>query len=480
MMNGKVSRRQFLQGLAVAAGGAALAACAAPVAPSAPEGEEDAGAMAEGVTISYMTRNTYNFESVANAVVPAFEEKTGHKVEVQLVNDTIEALPPTLAAGTAPDTVVSFPRAIVPLYAQETFLPLNSFMEEAGLTTDDFFEGDLLASYLMDRQFGMPIWHGIVFYIGLYRRDLFEDAGVPGPPAMDSFESWADLYETAAKVMERDASGNVTRWGFDASTQWSGSRILGAIKEQGSHWWDEGSQTFNLTSDETVNAIKNHLFDPIFEYGISYDEAHDPGLAWHERLTQGVVAMQPWLETVNVIKSDEMWDLAEVIEPYVNPTMAPGVTPVNIKVGGWHVHMVRTVAEEKRVPAGELCMIQVVDLDVAAEIQKTVGAGSALRSYRDHPVLDEIAQTDRVTELRAFQYKIEADFGVDFGGWEWGDLGMAFYPDARCRGEEGEARCAQTGSIASGKVTPEQIAEEWQEEATTARKEFYESIGIEV
>ena len=183
MMNGKVSRRQFLQGLAMAAGGAALAACAAPAAPSAPEGEEDAGAMAEGVTISYMTLNTYNFESVANAVVPAFEERTGHKVEVQLVNDTREAFPPTLAAGTPPDTVVSFPRSIVSLYAQETFLPLNDFMEEAGLTTDDFFEGDLLASYLMDRQFGMPIWHGVVFYIGLYRRDLFDDAGVPGPAA---------------------------------------------------------------------------------------------------------------------------------------------------------------------------------------------------------------------------------------------------------------------------------------------------------
>ncbi len=480
MTNERVTRRQFLQGLVVAAGGTVLAACAAPVAPSASNGEEDAPAMAEGVTISYMTLNTYNFESVANAVVPAFEEKTGHEVEVQLVNDTREALPPTLAAGTAPDTVVSFPRSIVSLYAQETFLPLNSFMEEAGLTTDDFFEGDLLASNLMDKQFGMPIWHGIVFYIGLYRKDLFDDAGVPGPAAQDSFESWADLYETAAKVMQRDASGNVTRWGFDASTQWSGSRILGAIKEQGSHWWDEGAQAFNLTSNEAVNAIKNHLFDPIFEYGISWDEAHDPGLAWHERFTQGVVAMQPWLEAVNVIKSDEMWDLAEVIEPYMNPSMVQGVTPVNIKTGGWHVHTVRSIDEDKRVPAGELCMIQVVDLDVAAQIQKTVGAGSALRSYRDHPVLDEVAQTDRVTELRAFQYKTEADFGVDFGGWEWGNLGMAFYPDGRCRGEEGEAHCAQAGTIASGTITPEQIAEEWQEEATKARKEFYESIGIEV
>ena len=95
MTNKTVTRRQFLKGLTVAAGGTVLAACAAPVAsPSASDAEEGAPAMAEAVTISYMTLNTYNFESVANAVVPAFEEKTGHKVEVQLVNDTREALPP--------------------------------------------------------------------------------------------------------------------------------------------------------------------------------------------------------------------------------------------------------------------------------------------------------------------------------------------------------------------------------------------------
>ena len=85
-----------------------------------------------------------------------------------------------------------------------------------------------------------------------------------------------------------------------------------------------------------------------------------------------------------------------------------------------------------------------------------------------------------MVRFRARQYITESTFGVSFAGWEWGNFSMASWFASRCSGEEGEARCARTGHYLSGKITPEQLAEEWQEEATKVRKEFYAGLGMAV
>ena len=44
----------------------------------------------------------------------------------------------------------------------------------------------------------------------LYRRDFFDQAGID--PA--SIKTWPDFIAAAKRLTQRDAAGNVTRWGF--------------------------------------------------------------------------------------------------------------------------------------------------------------------------------------------------------------------------------------------------------------------------
>lgn len=83
-----------------------------------------------------------------------------------------------------------------------------------------------------------------------------------------AFESYADLWEWAQKLQVQDASGNITRWGWDhIGTSWSGFPALGGVLDQGSHWWDEGAGQFTINTEEMANTIQTIYLDPVYTHG---------------------------------------------------------------------------------------------------------------------------------------------------------------------------------------------------------------------
>jgi ABC-type glycerol-3-phosphate transport system substrate-binding protein len=375
-----------------------------------------------------------------------------------------------LAAATPPDTVCTFPRSVSALYAHSVFLSLNESLDDWGFKTEDFLEGDILGSNFMGRQYGIPLWQGSVYYTGLYRKDLFDEAGVPYPKGEGEpgFEDWTKLYEAGKQLMVRDASGNVTRWGWDNSSTWAGMRVLGAIKEQGGNWFDEGTQQFTLTSDEVVNAIRTLLFDATFEYGISWDINTRPETQRDQRFIDGEVPMVYFIGPVASMLSENLTDMMEVTEAFEVPPMVPGGPNYMMKAGGWSQHAIASAPAEHHSAAIRFATIHIRDLDVAAAIHKAIGVGSSLKAYVDHPYLEEIAAENKANAIRAWQYRATIRNGSIFCGWEWGNLARADW----IGGHEDR--------ILGGEVTPEQLAEEWQQEATTARVEFYKDLGIPV
>ena len=99
---------------------------------------------------------------------------------------------------------------------------------------------------------------------------------------------------------------------------------------------------------------------------------------------------------------------------------------------------------------------------------RTWKASSPLKAWADSPVLEEYANADPVSNMRARSILMQYKLGVGWAGWEWGVMSNADF--------------IGTGDVQTplleGTITPEQAAEMWQEKATTDRAEFYSKYGM--
>jgi len=120
------------------------------------------------------------------------------------------------AGGTAPDIAEVSQDDFDNFASQGEFEDLNPYFQQAGIdlvsqfgqgNIDTFTEDGHLYG-IADRSGAMVIW---------YNKDLFDQAGVSYPTA-----DWTwDQFRTAAKQLtQRDASGNVTVWGWWGNLDW--------------------------------------------------------------------------------------------------------------------------------------------------------------------------------------------------------------------------------------------------------------------
>ncbi|MFA6158266.1 MAG: extracellular solute-binding protein [Candidatus Paceibacterota bacterium] len=116
--------------------------------------------------------------------------------------DTFEAdLVAALARGKGPDMILLPQNLIVSQQDKFYTIPFTSYSERA--FKDSFIEeGEL---YLVpDGIIGLPFSiDPIVMY---WNRNIFSNANVPMPPS-----SWTDFYSLAPKIIQKDASGNISQ-----------------------------------------------------------------------------------------------------------------------------------------------------------------------------------------------------------------------------------------------------------------------------
>ena len=487
MTRRSVTRRQFLQMGALATGSLVLAAC--PAAPAEAPAAADTGAgaddevMAEALNLTLLSLKGTGWPEFNNLIVDTFMEQTGHDGTLQEAQWPIrETLIPAIAAGTPPDVVHDMGKMSAALYIEGAYLTLNDLVDAATFSMDDFISADAEALTFFGDIKKIPFWHnGVPNGFFIYRKDFLDEAGISHPPTHDAFESYTDLWEWVSKLQVQDASGNITRWGWDhIGPGWSGFPALGGILDQGAHWWDEGSSQFTLNSQELVNTIQSLYMDPVYTYGISYDRANTPEVPRNERLFEGVVASQHFTWPILIAYDSDMHDMVELIGFSEMPGMVPGSHEYGYE-GTWGAGIVATSPPEHHEAAFELATMQ-LQSEIARAIMTIAGPPSALKSFGDDPWLDELAAKDNSGAVSVANYRRDIKYPPTFSGWDWMDGDMMHWIEARCGGRYGgEERCGDNGvgHIFDGKITAQQLVEEWQAEATRVRAELREAAGLE-
>ena len=481
-----VSRRQFLQWSAVAAGSLAAAACAAP-APASTAAADTASdssdqAMAEALDLTLLSLKGTGWPEFNNLIIDTFMEQTGHSGVLQEVQWPIrETLIPAIAAGTPPDVVHDMGKMSGALYIEGAYLTLNDLVDAAPFSTDDFISADIEALTFFGDIKKIPFWHnGVPNGFFIYRKDMLDEAGISYPATHGAFESYADLWEWAQKLQVQDASGNITRWGWDhIGTSWSGFPALGGVLDQGSHWWDEGAGQFTINTEEMANTIQTIYLDPVYTHGISYNNSNEPEVARNERLFEGVVAAQQYTWPILIAHDMEMDDMVELIGYSEMPGLAPGSHEYGYE-GTWGAGIVASSPAENHAAAFELATMQ-LQPTIARAIMEIAGPPSALKSFGVDPWIDELAAKDNAGAVSVANLRRDIEHPPTFSGWEWMDGDVMHWIGARCAERYGgEERCGDggLGHIFDGRVTAQQIAEEWQIEATRIRAELREAAGL--
>ena len=399
---------------------------------------------------------------------PFFEKEGPDKVtlEPQPYSNLRAGLLQQLAAGDPPDCYWTLPFWDADLIGNGTFLLVDDVYDFYDITPDKMAEVSWGQNEFLGHMYGFPTQEATVFYHGVYRQDHFDEAGVPYPPGDDPLDSYGQLYEMSKQLMVRDASGNVTRWGWDSHGWWANMRMLGGIMELGGQWFDHDKQEFTLTTDEVVETIKVLYFDPI-EEGVTWDAARMPEEGMPDRFVQGVVPWNWTMYPLNFAVEEE--DVLAVTQTYMTPSVAgKGARRYLGTNGGWNYHVIRAAPAKHHQAACRFASMPCRSLEVGDGMFETWKASSPLKAWGESRVLEDYRAVGPVEDMRVRSILMQYQLGVGWAGWEWGVMSNADF--------------IGTGDVQTplleGTITPEEAAEMWQEKATTDRAEFYSKYGM--
>jgi len=196
-------RRTLALGLTVALmAGLTLTGCAGrkeePKQPQTPAGQQQpAKKPFEGVSIRFMA-SVHPWTDTIKKEIPAFEEKTGMKVNLEMLaeNQLTDKLTVELTAGSGTiDVFMQRPLQEAKLFAKNGwYADLNPFVKDtkktpADYNLNDFFKGTLEVETVNGALVGIPLVteQEIVYY----RKDLFEQKGIKVPTTMAELEAAA-------------------------------------------------------------------------------------------------------------------------------------------------------------------------------------------------------------------------------------------------------------------------------------------------
>ncbi|MCY4090863.1 MAG: extracellular solute-binding protein [Caldilineaceae bacterium] len=478
-MSHSMNRRKFLQLSGFTAAGTMLAACVAPTAPAAePAAEsEEAAPMAEEITIQYVHLSNTEQDMWHGVLKDDFEASTDYKVELIPSGWPVrETVLPLLAAGTPPDCAHAASFGYPQFYIDGTYLNLDDIFDASGYTRDMFAPGDLDSVSFNGQLMEMPIAGSNPSQMLMYRKDFYDEAGLPYPEELKNWGIWEDMLAESAELVQTDDAGNVTRWGLDLlNPNWSGDWMLGAILDMGQHWWDAENQEFQLTADKTIEAVQRFYLDPVFKFGVSFSEETRPEVARNDRLSEGVAAISLLESALRRAKQQENMEMYELIGWSEQPGLAPGVHHT-ATVGPGGIGII-SAAPQAHLPASSKFIFTQFKDETQRRYMDIFGTNTAILGWagQDPYVQSLLADGEPLALFGAAKRAQYAEGLNNFYGWAWGDFGNAYFMDNRELQQE-----LLGGTIWSGTVTAAQLCEAWQDVATKGMMEFKQSAGIEV
>ncbi len=130
--------------------------------------------------------------------------------------DTLTKIQTTIkGGGTPPDVAVLLSTDLYSLVDSDAVMPLDDLVKAAGGDTylADFYPAFLANARYQNHVWSLPFQRSTVVWF--YNKDLFKAAGLdPNKPPTN----YQELVSAAQKLTKKDASGKVTTWGFEVSS----------------------------------------------------------------------------------------------------------------------------------------------------------------------------------------------------------------------------------------------------------------------
>ena len=231
----------------------------------------------EGETISVAMEYEPMLDEVAK-VIHEFTDLTGINVKydrASMAEHDEKVFTDLVTAGGVYD-VAHIPYFMLPKYIKGGLIePINQFLDDPTLTDKEWFDYDDFPSGLQAAAtyngdiYGILIWDYCDHKIYIYRKDLFDEAGITEPP-----KTYDELYEIAGELHDPpDHYGYLGRGlkAFDVCEIW-----VGFLKGFGGDWFDEDMHPI-FNSPEGVEALEFYA-DILHKYA-------PPGVAaygWYE------------------------------------------------------------------------------------------------------------------------------------------------------------------------------------------------------
>ncbi|MDF2726422.1 MAG: hypothetical protein K0Q59_6100 [Paenibacillus sp.] len=229
-------------------------------------------------------------------------------------------------AEDAPDLIPLRPHDIVPLLREGRILDLMPFAESDPEVMEEIFPG-VLQNCMFDGKLAIiPFEPRIPGF--LYKKDRFDEAGIPYP---EPGWNWEYFLDTAIRLTKRDSAGNALQYGLVIQKDWAFVESM-IVSNGGSLISEDGKSVVGyLDSDASVEAVQQFvdLFRVHKVAPIRQEPILQPFNFYNEKI--GMFGEGSWMAQEGFIKPDNRMGTVGM------PVMAGGRRASSILVSGYAI-----------------------------------------------------------------------------------------------------------------------------------------------
>lgn len=261
-MNGRLRTMQTgirLRVAAIVAVLTLLSSACVPTTPGTQGGASSTGSAAgEASTTEKIVLQLWHHWSTSRhpllqAVVKDFME-ANPDIEVvetlQPQDGIVEKLLTAIAGGSAPDVAMLHRRNLLAFAAEGALMPLDSYIEEAGIQEDYWYPGELASNRYDGNVYGLPLTEGLTFLN--YNTAMWEAAGLD-PDAFPA--TWDEFFDAVSKLTVMDANGQVQRAGYSLGDNLGRAFLLWLVANGQSSIYSEDVRTARVNTPAAVETI---------------------------------------------------------------------------------------------------------------------------------------------------------------------------------------------------------------------------------
>jgi sn-glycerol 3-phosphate transport system substrate-binding protein len=175
-------------------------------------------------------------------------------------DDTVVKIQTAIQGKNPPDFFITLATQRFSMAASNAAIPLDDLIAADGAAgkayIDDFLSGFMEDSWVTGKIYSIPFQRSTM--ILYYNKDAFAEAGLnPEKPPV----SWNELVEFSQKLIKKDASGNITRYGVgmalnSGSAQWGFTGFALQNSTDGRNLMSEDGKKVFFNTPENVEALQ--------------------------------------------------------------------------------------------------------------------------------------------------------------------------------------------------------------------------------